>query len=287
MSEIKIGEFDKTKKTLPITITPPKEWMLPSIQDIWEYRGLIYYLTLRDIRIRYKQTALGVLWVILPQLINTIIYSVLLGALARLPSEGVPYLLFVFIGQVAWGIFNRALLNSSHSLLSNASIAGKVYFPRIVLLISTVLSSQIDSIVSVCVLVIMMLGFGVMPTWKIFLLPIPILIAIWIALAVGLWLTSLSVKYRDVAQLIGLIGSIWMYASPVVYSTSLVPEGLLQKIYWLNPIAIVIHTFRFLTIGTEFVLPMESIISLVIFAIIFFGGLYYFQRTERTFIDLI
>lgn len=266
---------------------PPKGWSAPNFHEIWEYRELLFFMTWRDLKVRYKQTALGVGWAIIPPVFNMVIFSIILGSLAKLPSEGVPYPIFSFVGLVPWGLFSRALAGAGNSLLTGAGLSAKVYFPRLVITLSTVLSSLVDSAISFLVLIGLMLWFHIIPGWGTLALPFFILLGLLTALAVGVWLAALTVQYRDVAQLSGLLITFWMYASPVVYSPTLIPGGIWRTIYWMNPVAIVVQGFRWALIRSEFP-PYEMVImSTLIVLVLLVSGLYYFQRVERTFIDLV
>ncbi len=266
---------------------PPKGWTAPNFREIWEYRELLMFLTWRDLKVRYKQTALGVGWAIIPPVVNMVIFSVLFGGLAKLPSEGVPYAIFSFVGLVPWGLFSKALTGAGNSLLAGAGLSAKVYFPRLVITLSTVLSSLVDTAISFLVLIALMLWFHIIPGWGTLALPFFILQGLLTALAVGVWLAALTVQYRDVAQLSGLLITVWMYASPVAYSPTLIPGGIWSTIYWANPMAVVVQGFRWALIGSEF--PPSGMIIISILGVLFLLviGLYYFQRVERTFIDLV
>jgi lipopolysaccharide transport system permease protein len=274
-------------KKVPVIYSPPLTWGFPDLREVWEYRELIFFLVWRDLKTRYKQTALGISWAVIPILANTIIYSILLGALARLPSEGVPYLLFSFIGLTAWAFFSKPLTAVSTSLLSSAPLTGKIYFPRLVAAIAPAFSSLFDALISFVLLVGLMMWYQIVPHLQILLLPFFILFGIITAIATGIWLTALSIQYRDVAQGVGLMVNIWMYASPVIYSPTLIPSGLLSSLYWLNPIAISIQGFRWAIIGSALPPTPQVIISIVLVILILVSGLIYFKRVEQTFIDLL
>jgi lipopolysaccharide transport system permease protein len=270
-----------------VRLTPPQKYELPNLRELWEYRELIYFLAWRDLKVRYKQTALGILWAIIPQIVNTIVYSVIFGVIAKLPSENVPYLLFTTAGLVGWGIFSRAYYGASNSLISGSSLTAKIYFPRLVVTLSSILSSLADSLVSFFVLAALMIWFRFVPDGRILALPIWIVIALLTAAAVGIWMSALTVKYRDVAQASGLLMSAWMYATPVLYTPTLLPSGPWQIFYWLNPIAIVVQGFRW-SVLRSFPPPLYlAVISVALVILLLVTGLIYFQRVERTFIDLL
>lgn len=272
----------------PIYVLEPlKGWSAPNFREIWEYRELLMFLTWRDLKVRYKQTALGVGWAIIPPVVNMVIFSVIFGQLAKLPSEGVPYPIFSFAGLVPWGFFSKALSGAGNSLLTGAGLSAKVYFPRLVISLSAILSSLVDSAISFLVLIGLMLWFHIMPGWGILALPFFLLLVVLAALAAGVWLAALTVQYRDVAQLSGLLITVWMYASPVAYSPTLIPGGIWSSIYWTNPVAVVVQGFRWALIGSEFPPYRMVIMSTLGVLLLLVSGLYYFQRVERTFIDFV
>jgi lipopolysaccharide transport system permease protein len=276
-----------TNKPPICVLEPPKGWNAPNLREIWEYRELLFFLAWRDLKVRYKQTSLGIGWAIIPPVVNMVIFSIILGGMAKLPSEGVPYPIFSFVGLVPWGFFSRALSGAGNSLLSGAGLSAKVYFPRLVITLSAVIASLMDSAISFLVLTGLMLWFGIVPGWGTLALPFFILLVLLTALAVGVWLAALAVKYRDVAQLSGLLTTLWMYASPVIYSPTLIPDGTLKAIYWINPVAIVVQGFRWALIGSPFPPYLMMILSIPVVLLLLVSGLYYFQRVERTFIDLV
>jgi lipopolysaccharide transport system permease protein len=278
---------DAARQVPKIVILPP-HWFCPlHLRELWSYRELIWHLTLRDLKVRYKQTALGISWAVIPQIVNMVIFTALLGGLARLPSEGVPYLVFAGAGLVAWGIFARALAGASGSLMGGAGLAAKVYFPRLVLVLSAVLASLVDSACSFLVLLSLLAWFMIVPGLGLWFLPFFILLAVLIALALGVWFAALSVQYRDVAQLISLLTTAWMYATPVVYSPTLIPAGLFSTLYWMNPMAIVVQGFRWGIFGSTAPPLLAGIISTIVAVILLVTGLFYFKRIERTFIDVV
>ncbi len=273
---------------LPLFVfEPPRGLSAPNWRELWEYRELLFYFTWRDLKVRYKQTALGVGWVIIPPIFNMIIFSAIFGGLAKLPSEGVPYAIFSFAGLVPWGLFARALTGASASLMGGAALSAKVYFPRLVTTLSSVMSSLVDSAITFVVLFGMLLWFGILPNWYWLALVFFSALALLTALAVGVWLAALTVQYRDVAQVSGLLMTLWMYASPVAYSPTLIPGGIVSTLYWLNPIASVVQGFRWALLGSVFPPLAPMLISTVAVLVLFVTGLFYFQRVERTFVDLV
>lgn len=280
----------KTDKARPApkTVILPPRWFCPlQLRELWSYKELLWHLTWRDLKVRYKQTALGIAWAVIPQIVNMVIFTALLGGLAKLPSEGVPYLVFACAGLVAWGIFARALAGASASLIGGAGLAAKVYFPRLVLVLSAVLASLVDSACSFLVLLGLLAWFMIAPGMGLWFLPCFILLAILTALAFGVWFAALSVQYRDVAQLISLLTTAWMYATPVVYSPTLIPSGLFSTLYWMNPMAIVVQGFRWGIFGSMAPPLGAGIVSSVVVIVLLVTGLFYFKRIEQTFIDVV
>ena len=272
---------------LPVVyLRPPKGWSALNLGDLWFYRELVYFMTWRDIKVRYKQAALGVSWAILQPLLTMVIFSVIFGNLAHLPSDGMLYPLFSFAGLLPWNLFAGALSRASTSLVSNANLLTKVFFPRLVIPFSAVLAALVDFALAFLIMLGMMVYFRVWPTWSIlWLIPLTLL-ALMTAMSVGIWLSALNVQYRDVQHMVPFLIQAWMYASPVVYSAGLIPEGKWQIIYGLNPMAGVIQGFRWALLGGN---PPGNllIISVVMVIVLLVTGLFYFRRMERNFADLV
>lgn len=256
------------------------------LREIWLYRDLLVLLTSRDVTVRYKQSALGVGWAVVQPLVLMITFSVIFGRFAKLPSDGYPYPLFVLCALLPWQYFSRSISGSSSSMVASASLVTKVYFPRLILPISKTLSGLVDLGVSFVLLGVALAWYGVMPGWQLVLLPLFILLALLTALATGLWLTALNVRYRDVGLLVPFIVQVWMYASPIAYSMSLVPERW-RWVYSLNPLVGVVEGFRWALLSKAPPDPLSIALTLLIVAILFAGGLAYFRRTERNFADII
>lgn len=269
-----------------VRIAPTKGWAALELGELWEYRDLLYFLTWRDVMVRYKQAALGVAWAILQPLLTMVIFSVIFGRLANLPSEGVPYPVFSFVALLPWQLFSGALTRSGTSLVSNANLLSKVYFPRLTIPVSAVAAGLIDSAISFVVLLGLMFYYGITPTWNLVWLPAFVILALLTALAVGLWLAALNVEYRDVQHAIPFIVQAWMYASPVAYSATLIPDGPWRVVYGLNPITGVIQGFRWALLGAA---PPDKMMaaSVLMTLVLLLGGLYYFKRMERTFADVV
>jgi lipopolysaccharide transport system permease protein len=273
---------------LPVSYLKPSHgWAALDLRDLWKYHELIYFLTWRDIKVRYKQTALGVAWAVIQPLLTVVIFSVIFGTLAKMPTDNnVAYPLFSYAAVLPWQLFQGALQRASLSLVGNAHLITKVYFPRLVIPVSAVLASLVDFGIHFVVLLGLMLYYGVKPTWNILWLFPLLLFALLTALAVGLWLSALNVQYRDVQHMVPFLLQAWMYASPVAYSASLVPSGKWQLIYSLNPLAGVIQGFRWALLGTQ---PpgLSLVVSVGVVLVLLVTGLIYFKRMERTFADIV
>jgi lipopolysaccharide transport system permease protein len=275
-----VGETEPT-----IKIRAPKKWVPINFSEIWQYRELLYFFVWRDVKIRYKQTALGFLWAIIQPLFMMVIFTIFFGGLAKIPSEGIPYPLFSFAALLPWTLFAEGLTRSTTSMVSNANIMTKVYFPRLVMPISGILSPLVDFAIAFVILIIMMAYYGFVPTIAVVFLPAFILLALLTSLSVGLWLSALNVKYRDFQYTIPFLIQLWLFASPVVYPSSMLPEPL-QLLYALNPMAGVIEGFRWALLGTN---PPGGMIlvSISVVILLLVGGLFYFKTMEQYFADVV
>ncbi len=269
-----------------VIIQPTRGWASLGLRDVWEYRELLYFLLWREVKGRYRQMAFGPLWIIIAPLIQMVIFTFVFGTLAKLPSDGVPYPIFTYVALLPWQFFANAARNSAGSLLSQQNVIAKVYFPRLVIPISTVLSAIVDFLASFVVLVGMMVVYRVVPTWAVLTLPLFLLLAGAIALAVGLWLAGLAVKYHDVAIAVGFGITIWQYLTPVAYSATLVPEGW-RWLYQLNPLYAVVVGFRWALLGTAAPPPWSLAVSTLLVSALLVTGAFYFRRTERTIVDVL
>ena len=235
--------------TVPtLIIRPPRKWVPVDLHELWAYRELIGAFTMRDVKLRYKQTGLGIAWAVLQPLLTMVIFTIFFGGLAKIPSDGVPYPLFVLSALLPWTLFAEGLTRSTTTMVTNSNIMTKVYFPRLIMPLSSVISPLVDFAVSFIILLAMMVYYGFAPTLNIVFLPLFLLLALATSLGVGLWLSALNVKYRDFQYTVPFLIQIWMFASPVVYASSLVPESL-RVWYGLNPMAGVIEGFRWAILG--------------------------------------
>jgi lipopolysaccharide transport system permease protein len=256
------------------------------LREIWAYRDLLVLLIQRDVSIRYKQSAVGIGWAVIQPLITMLIFTVVFGNFAKLPSEGYPYALFTMCALVPWTFFARALGGASGSIVGSASMVTKVYFPRLILPISKTVSGIVDFAVAFGLLVVMLLIYQVPPSIGLLWLPLFVLLALATALGIGLWLTALNVKYRDIGLLVPFLTQIWMYASPIAYSTTIIPAKWMW-LYSLNPITGVVEGFRWALLGKDAPAAGPLALSCGVVVLMLVSGLWYFRRTERSFADMI
>src|SRR5215469_2401345 len=267
-------------------IEPPRGWFELRLKELLDYRELLYFLVWRSVKVRYKQTAIGVVWVVVQPLLTVVTFSLFFGKLAKLPSEGLPYPVFYFAAAVPWMYFSTALTKTTNVVVENQYVITKVYFPRLVLPMSSVLSGLVDFGIVFMVLVIFTLSYGFRPGLGVLLLPILLLIAVLTALGVGLWLSVLNALYRDVSYVIPFVVQFWMFASPVAYSSSLVPEKW-RWLYGLNPMAVVIDGFRWALTGHGLPPGPTILASSAIVGIVLLGGFFFFNRIEGTVADRV
>jgi lipopolysaccharide transport system permease protein len=268
-----------------IVIQPNRGWLKLNLGDLWEYRELLYFLVWRDIKVRYKQTALGAAWAVLQPVLTMVVFSVFFGRLAKVPSDGVPYPVFAYTALLPWQLFAYALTESANSLVGSQNLIKKVYFPRLVMPISSVLAGLVDFAISFLVLLGLMLYYRIVPTAAIVLLPLFIVLALASALSVGLWLSALNVEFRDVRYTIPFLTQFWMFATPVAYPSSLVPERW-RPLLGLNPMAGVVDGFRWALLGQSSAPGPLLWVSVAAVCLLLVGGLMYFRRMEATFADV-
>jgi lipopolysaccharide transport system permease protein len=281
----KSGDLRVSEDVPIINIRPINGWVPIDLKEIWEYRELLQTFVVRDIKVRYKQTALGAAWAVIQPLFMMVVFTLFFGKLAKIPSEGIPYPIFSYAALLPWTLFAEGLSRSTGSMISNAGIMTKVYFPRLILPISGVVSPLVDFAIAFVILLGMMLYFGFYPTINIIWLPAFILLALATSLGVGLWLSALNVQYRDFQYTVPFLIQLWLFASPVVYPSTLLPEPY-RMIYGLNPMAGVIEGFRWALLGTS---PPSSLVavSVVVVIAILISGAFYFRRMEKTFADVV
>jgi lipopolysaccharide transport system permease protein len=268
---------------------PPHGWAALNARELWAYRELLYFLTWRDILIRYKQAVMGVAWAVLQPLLTMVVFTVVFNKALHIqsPSSDVPYPVFSLSGLLPWQFFAGALSRSGVSLVGNANLLTKVYFPRLVIPISAVLGGLVDLGISFLVLLALMAGYGIAPTWHVVFLPLFVVLAFASAVAVSLWLSAMNVLYRDVQYIIPFLVQLWMFVSPVIYPISSIPAGPLRVAFALNPMTGVIGGFRWALLGQQFPPGGYLWISIAVVVVLLLGGLVYFKRMERVFSDVV
>lgn len=256
-------------------------------KDLWRYRELFYFLSWRDIVVRFKQTAIGIMWALIRPLLTIIVFVVIFGKLAKLPSGGVPYPLLVFSAMLPWQFFASSLSESSNSLVNNSSLISKIYFPRIIIPVSSVIVSLVDFLISFFILLVLMLWYKFLPGWQILTLPVFILMAFGASFGAGLWLGALNVKFRDFRYVIPFIVQFGLYISPVGFSSNVIPEEW-RLLYSINPMVGVIDGFRWAILRQEGIIFLPGfILSLILILLFLIGGIWYFRKTEKSFADII
>jgi lipopolysaccharide transport system permease protein len=269
-----------------VVIRPSHGWAPLQLRDLWQYRELLYFLIWRDVKVRYKQTALGAAWAILQPFLAMVIFSVFFGRLAGMPSDGVPYPIFAYTGLVPWTFFAYGLNQASNSLVGGANLVKKVYFPRLIMPLAAVLSGVIDFALAFLVLIGLMLFYGMVPSLAVLWLPLFGLLAMITALSVALWLSALNVEYRDVRYVVPFLTQFWLFATPIAYPSSLLSEPW-RTLYGINPMVGVVEGFRWTLIGAGSPPGAMLIVSSVVALALLVGGAFYFRRMEATFADVV
>ncbi len=268
-----------------VVIEPRRRSLLINLRDLWQYRDLLYILTLRDIKVRYKQTVLGILWAIIQPLFMMIIFTLFFGKLAKIPSDGIPYPLFAYAGLLPWTFFSNALNSSGNSLVGNSSLITKVYFPRMIIPIAAVGSGLLDFVISFGLLVLLMLYYGVGFSPNILMLPILTLLTALLTIGIGMWMSALNVKYRDVRYALPFLIQLWMFATPIIYPSSLIPEKW-RWLFRINPLTGLIEGYRSAIFGKPFDLMGLGISIFFIFIVLIYSA-YTFRQMERSFADIV
>lgn len=282
-------DHSEARRSVPsgfhLHIVPTRGWISVNLRELWEYRELLYFLTWRDVKVRYKQTALGAAWAIIQPLLTMVVFSLFFGYLAKVPSDGVPYPIFSYVALVPWEYFSSSLSKSSNSLVGSSNLIRKVYFPRLAIPMASVLGGLVDFAIAFAVLIVMMVFFSIQPTWGVLMLPVYLLLAMITALGTGLWLAALNVAYRDIRYVVPLMTRLWLFITPVIYPSSLLEEPW-RTLYGLNPMVGVIEGFRWALLGTERPGPMIAISAVVAVGLLV-SGVHYFRRMEKTFADVV
>ena len=280
---------DASAQTLPgaplVTIEPSQSWVALDLRELWTYRELLYFLTWRDVKVRYKQAALGAAWAVIQPLSTMIIFTILFGNLAKIPSNGIPYPLFSYAALLPWTFFANAITNSGNSLVGSANLISKVYFPRVIVPASAVAGGLVDFAIAFVVLIGLFVYYGVGFTWNVVLFPALVLLTTLLALAVGLWMSAVNVRYRDVRYALPFLVQLWMFASPVIYPTSLVPERW-RWVLAINPMNGIIEGYRAALLGQPFSWGALAYSVVVTFAMLAFAA-FYFRRVEKQFADVV
>jgi len=269
-----------------IVVKPSRGWVSLKLNELWHYRELLYFLTWRDIKVRYKQTVLGAAWAIIQPFFTMVVFSLFFGKLAKVPSDGIPYPIFAYAALVPWTFFANGLSQSSNSLVDNANMLKKVYFPRLVVPLSSVISGVVDFILAFTVLLGMMLFYGIYPTINVLWLPFLLLLTLTTSLGVGLWLSAMNVQFRDVRYTVPFLTQFWLFATPIAYPSSLLSEPW-RTLYGINPMVGVVEGFRWALLGTDTAPgPIILVSSLVALALLV-SGCFFFRRMEKTFADVV
>jgi lipopolysaccharide transport system permease protein len=285
---------DTNSSAAPVHSSPPSHrrlqartgWATVDLRELWRYHELLTFLTLRDIKVRYQQTVLGAAWAILQPVMTMVVFSVFFGRLLRVGTDGAPYPVFAYAALLPWQLFAFALTQSSNSLVDNAHVITKVYFPRLLVPLSSVAAGLVDFTIAFAVLLLLMFGFGITPTWAVVWLPLFVLLCVATALAAGLWLSALNVQYRDIRYVIPFLTQILFFVTPIVYPATIVPAKW-QLVYGLNPLVGVVTGFRWALLGTPAPAPAMLGASVAVVAVLLVSGLFYFRRMERSFADVI
>jgi len=278
--------MDQKDRATKIILKPSNGWATLNLRDLWLYRELIFFMTWRDLKVRYKQTLLGASWAILQPFLTMVVFSIFFGNLAKVPSDGVPYPIFSYTALIPWTLFSKALQDASRSLVSNSHMITKVYFPRMVLPLSSVLAGVVDFLIAFVVLLGMMVFYKIPPTVNVWILPLFLLLALVTAVGVGLWLSALNVLFRDINYVLPFLTQFWMYLTPIAYPTSMIPSEW-QMIYALNPMTGVVDGFRWALLGTGQPPGITTLISSIVAVVLLISGLFYFRRMERLFADMV
>jgi lipopolysaccharide transport system permease protein len=281
----------ETTLTIPSDLSktrrePSKKWAWPKLRELWEYRELLFFFAWRDIKVRYRQTVMGVLWAIIQPFLTMVIFSLFFGRLANIPSDGVPYPVFSFAALVPWTFFANALTQASNSLVLSGNMLKKIYFPRLALPIATVLAGVIDFVLAFIVLLGIMFYYGLVPTANIIWLPLFALLALVTSIGVSLWLAAMNVQFRDVRYTIPFLTQAWLFVTPIAYPSSLLPESL-RIVYGLNPMSGVVEGFRWALLGTDTAPGPMMIVSSLVALILLVTGAFYFRRMENSFADVV
>lgn len=269
-----------------IYIKPSTGLTALNLRDLWIYRELVFFMIWRDIKVRYKQTLLGAAWAVIQPVLTMLIFNFVFGTVAKVPTEGIPYPIFSYAALLPWGLFSAALNNASRSLTTNQNMVSKIYFPRLVLPLASVLGGLVDFAIAFLILVVLMIYYKITPTTAIWTLPFFLILTVVTALGVALWLSAINVQYRDVNYVLPFLTQFWLFLTPVAYSANVI-SAKWQVVYSLNPMAGVVNGFRWALLGTNTGPNMNMVVSICISLVVLISGLFYFRSMERTFADTI
>lgn len=270
----------------PVILEPSKGWVSLNLHKVWQYRELLYFLSWRDVKVRYKQTLLGAAWAIIQPFFTMLIFSLFFGKLAKMPSDGVPYPLFAYAALVPWMFFANGLTQSANTLVENSNLLKKVYFPRLVMPISSIVAGTVDFACAFVVLIVMMMTYGIFPTQNLIWLPFFLALAFATALGVGFWLSAINALYRDVRYVVPFMIQFWLFATPIAYPSSLLSEPW-RTFYGINPMVGVVEGFRWALLGTQPAPGPAIVVSFLATLTVLISGAYYFRRMEKVFADKI
>lgn len=276
----------ETTKARVTVIRPSRGWVPLHLEELWAHRELLYFLAWRDIKVRYKQTVVGIGWAVIQPVVTVLVFSLIFGGLARIPSNGLPYPIFLYAAMLPWSLFATGLTAGSTSLVANQRLVTKVYFPRLILPVAAVLASLVDFGIAFAVFIILMLYFGILPTIAIVTLPLFIAVTLFSAVGIACWLSAIDARYRDVRHTLPFLTQLWYFATPIVYPLSFIPQDW-RWILGLNPMTGVVEGFRWALLGQPLNLSPSLILSLSLVMALFVSGLYYFRRAERIFADMV
>ena len=283
----KTDQISAPPASLPhIRIEPTQGWVALQLRELWRYRELLYFLTWRDIKVRYKQTVLGAAWAVIQPFMTMVVFSLFFGRLAQIPSDGIPYPIFSYAALVPWTFFANGLSQSSNSLVGSANLIKKVYFPRLAVPIATILSGVIDFVLAFLVLLVMMVFYGIVPTANVVWLPFFLLLALVTSLGAGLWLSAMNVQFRDVRYVVPFLVQLWLFATPIAYPSSIIPAPW-RMLYAVNPMVGVVEGFRWALLGVETRPGPMVIVSALAAVALLVSGAFYFRRMEKTFADVV
>ena len=269
-----------------LRIEPSRGFVSLKLAELWSFRELLYFLVWRDVKVRYKQTVLGVLWAVIQPLLTMVVFSIFFGKLGKMPSDGIPYPIFSFAALVPWTLFSNGLTQATASVVASSNLIKKVYFPRLIIPTATVLAAVVDFFIAFLVLIVMMLAYGIAPTINSIWLPVFLVLTVISSLAVSVWLSALNVKYRDIRYVVPFLSQIWLFLTPIAYSASLLSEPW-RTIYSLNPMVGVVEGFRWALLGADTPPSYSTLVSAIVSVTILWGGALYFKRVEKSFADVI